>query len=56
MRKNIVGPSKGKRPLGITRRIWDEDIQRYLRKIRMETVDQDMDFILVNSLTNLWFP
>jgi hypothetical protein len=59
----LVGKPEGKRPLGITRRRWEDNIMMDLKKVGCESVDwielaQDTDRwrTLVNAVMNLWVP
>jgi hypothetical protein len=60
--KVLVGNSEGKRPLGRTRRRWEDSIKMDLRKICLESVDwmyvaKDTDswHALMNTVMNVWF-
>jgi hypothetical protein len=59
----LVGNPEGKRPLGRSRRRWEDNIEMYLRKIEWGGVDwihltRDTDQwrALVNTVMNLWVP
>jgi transcription termination factor 2 len=61
--KVLVGKTDGKRPLGIPRRRWKDNIKMYLRKIGLEGVDwihvaEDRDRWrgLANTIMNLRVP
>jgi hypothetical protein len=59
----LVGKSEGKRPLGIPRRRWEDNIKKDLQEVKwrsMEWIDlvQDRDWWrnLVNAVMNHRFP
>jgi hypothetical protein len=59
----LVGKPEGKRPLGIGRRRWEDNIKMYLGEIGLEVVDcinvaQDRDRwrAVVNTVMNLLVP
>ena len=59
----VVGKPEGKKPLGIPRRRWEDNIKMDLQKVGCEGMDwiglaQDKDRwrALVNAVMNLWVP
>jgi len=59
----LIGKPKGRRPLGRSRRRWEDNIRMDLKGIEWEGVDwiylaQDRDKwrALVNPVMNLWVP
>jgi hypothetical protein len=58
----LVGKPEGKRPLGIPRRRWEDDIKKDLQKVgrwSMDLIDlpygKDRWWVLVNAVMNLRF-
>jgi hypothetical protein len=58
-----VGKPEGKRPLGISRRRWEDNINMELQEVRREGMDwidlaQDRDSwrTLISAVMNLWVP
>ena len=63
MYKVLVGKSEGKRPLGIPRHRWEDNIEMDLQEVGcgdMEWIelaqDRDRERSLVNTAMNLWIP
>ena len=57
--KILTGAPAGKRPLGRTRRRWEDNIRIYLKEIGINTrnwVDLTQDRVLVNAALNLRVP
>jgi hypothetical protein len=61
--KILIGKADGKRPLGSSRRRWEDNIRIDVREIGWEVVDcihlaQDRDHwrAVVNTEMNLWVP
>jgi len=61
--KVLVGKSEGKRPLGIPRHRWEDNIEMDLQEVGcgdMEWIelaqDRDRERSLVNTAMNLWIP
>jgi len=59
----LVGNPETKRPLGIPRRIWEDNIRMDLGEIGWEGVDwihlahdNDQWRVLVYTVMNIWFP
>jgi hypothetical protein len=55
----LVGKPEGKRPLGIPRRMWEDNIKMDLREIGcggMDWIDRDEWRALVNTVINLQVP
>ena len=58
--QDLVGKPEGKRPLGRTRRKWDDNIKMDLQEVGSEGTDgkdvHDVWPALVKAVMNLWVP
>jgi hypothetical protein len=61
LRGILLGKAGGKRPLGIPRHKWEDNIKIYLREIGwgrygVDSSGSDQSRALLNTVMNLWVP